>query len=127
MEGTSLKLVRAFAAVTAEAAAPTSASAWVDLTDVGGLDFKKMKLLANLHTFNSTPTSYIIQVWHKQGDTIVAGKRQTVTVAQGPFPELDLGVVPAESVYATLISLTGGTSPALTMNLYAYKYNDDVS
>lgn len=123
-QATPLKLVRAFAAVTAEAAAPTTASAFVDFNDVGGQHFGKLKLVANLHTFNSTPTSYIIQVWYKAGDVVVAGPRVSTTTAQGPFAELDCGVVPGESVYATLISLTGGSAPALTMNLYGFKYND---
>lgn len=124
LKGTALKLVREFSAQTAETSAP-SASSFVDMSDVAGGNFGKMKLLADLHSFNSTPTSYIIQVWHKQGDVIVAGKRQSVTTAQGPFPELDLGAVVSGSVYATLYSLTGGSSPALTMKLYAMMYEDD--
>ena len=56
---------------------------------------------------------------------IVAGPRQSVTTAQGPFPALDCGVVPGDSVAVTLISLTGGSSPQLTMNVYGMKYNDD--
>lgn len=124
-QASGVKLVRAFSAVTAEAAAPTASSAWVDFNDEGGQHFSKMKLFADLHTFNSTPTSYIIQVWHKIGSVIVAGTRVSTTTAQGPFAALDLGVVPGNSVYATLISLTGGSAPALTMNLYGMKYNDD--
>lgn len=125
IQGTPLKLVRAFDGATAETSAPDASAAWVTFDDVGGGHFAKMKLMANLHTFNSTPTSYIVQVWHKAGDVIVAGKRVSTTVAQGPFAELDLGIVPGEGVYATLISLTGGSSPELTMNLYGMKYNDD--
>lgn len=123
-QATPLKLVRAFSATTAEASAPTASSAWVDFNDQGGQHFGKLKLVANLHTFNSTPTSYIVQVWFKAGDVIVAGQRVSTTTASGPFAELDCGVVPGQSVYATLISLTGGSSPALTMNLYGFKYND---
>lgn len=124
IQASGIKLVRAFDGATAETSAPTTASAWVSFNDVGGQHFGKLKLVADLHSFNSTPTSYIIQVWYKVGDVIVAGPRQSTTTAQGPFAELDCGVVPGESVYATLISLTGGTSPELTMNLYGFKYND---
>lgn len=120
---TPLKLVRAFSGTTAEASAP-AASVFVDFTDVGGQHFGKLKLVANLHTFNSTPTSYIVQVWYKSGDIVVAGPRVSTTTASGPFAELDCGTIPGTSVYATLISLTGGTSPELTMNLYGFMYND---
>ena len=120
---TPLKLVRAFSGTTAESSAP-AASVFVDFADVGGQHFGKLKLVANLHTFNSTPTSYIVQVWYKSGDIVVAGPRVSTTTASGPFAELDCGTIPGTSAYATLISLTGGSSPELTMNLYGFMYND---
>lgn len=117
-----LKLVRAFDGATAEASAPTT---FVNFHNVGGDHYGKLKLVADLHTFNSTPTSYIVQVWYQVGDVVIAGPRVSTTTASGPFAELDCGVTPpGTSVAATLISLTGGTSPELTMNLYGFRYND---
>jgi len=126
VNGTALKLIRAFSsqAATAEGA-PTTASAFVSLNDESGGHFTKAKLVAGALTTTGSPTSIKLQVWYKQGSVVVAGPQKTVTVADGAMSELDLGVVPSESFYVTSLGITGGSAPTFTMSVYGMKYNDD--
>jgi len=123
---TGLKSIRAFASQSAAAeAAPTAASAFVDLLDQGGEHFKKAKLVAGALSTTGSPTSIKLQVWYRAGTVVVAGPQITVTVADGTMAEQDLGVIPAEGIYVTTLGITGGTTPTFTLPIYAFKYNDD--
>ncbi len=122
---TSLKQIRAISAVTAAEAAPTTATTFVGLGDVGGHFFGKARAIFGVPTLGNADNVASVQIWAREGDTIVPLALVDKDAGTDLFPATDLGVCPTSwSFYATVPEAVTGTSAELTVTVYVQRYTD---
>lgn len=124
-ESTSLKTIRSISAVGSAEAAPTTASAWENLVDVGGLHFGNARAIFGSPTLGGTVTGATIHVWGREGDAIFPLAARDLDTNTNLFDAVNLGVCPPSwSFYAT-VSFIDGTSPEVTVDVHVQRYTEE--
>lgn len=125
MASTGYKVLRAISAVTAAEAAPTTASAWVNLANIGGHHYSSAKVAWTKPTLGNADNTCTMTLWLRQGTVILPILQAAMDPATDQFTEVDLGQVPKSASFFVTVSAIAGTTQSITTTAYIRAYTDD--